>query len=393
MKRERRTARFTQVALSLGTLTLLVNPLVFGLFLRLDPDASIYILTFDAVFLVLLAFSVLYVRTKRDGFRRAFFVALCLAPFLVVGSELYLSVWRLQNIDSWRSERIEGVYEPHQRLGWRPIPNSQGRHVSDGNFDATYEIDELGRKSIPKSFDDGPTLHFFGDSYTFGHGADNDDTALNVLARGFARAKGFNVANYAVMAYGLEQMITRLKMHRDLIKPGDYVIFTPTSFDLLRNMIHKRFLCQFLIRKSAPVGKVTMRDDGTWTTTDLDQACNSTENRFLHSNFLFGLVYNAIRDRTLQRALIENADAILDEAESLTRDAGATFAVVFLAAPWECRKESFDFDLTDLRSDHVSMLEHCPSFNMHFPTDPHWSPEGHRWVAGFLEEQLAPALH
>jgi len=384
----KRRARFTQVALVLGTLTLFVNPVVVGRFLLLDPDERLYLLAVDAVLIVLLGLSIAYVRTSRERYRSAFFLAVLTVPFILIGSELTLSLWRLRHVDDWRHEEIRDVHEPHPTLGWRPIPNGRGRHVSEGNFDVVYEIDALARKAISTSFEDAPTLHFFADSYTFGHGVGNDDTALNVLAQGFARRHGFNVANYAVMGYGLEQMFTRLKLHQERIKPGDYVIFTPMSFDLLRNMIDKRFLCRYPVRKRTPLGEVMMRMDGRWQDIHLAEACNPTENRLLQSNFLFGLVYHAIRDRALHEQLTENADAIFAEARLLAESSGAEFVLVFLASPWECLKNKLDFDLSDLRSEHSSMLEHCPDLSMRFPTDSHWTPKGHRWVAGFLEEQL-----
>lgn len=389
---EKRVARYIKVALSLSSLLLIVNPLVLGLFLHLDPDAALYILTWDLIFIVLLAASVAFIRTTRLRYRRMFMLALLAAPFLLIGSELYLSQWRIRSVDAWHPQTIEGVHESHPELGWRPIPNGRGRHISEGNFDARYEIDELGRKAIPISFDGAPALHFFGDSYSFGHGADNEDTALNVLARGFAKERGFNVANYAAMGYGLEQMLTGLKIHEEQIHAGDYVIFVPTSFDLSRNMIHKRFLCSFPIRKNTPVGGLMMRENGDWTRVSLDEACGPAENLFLQANFAFGLFYHSVRDRSLRPALVENADAIFAEARKISEKAGATFVLLFLAAPWECGKASYDFGLSELDTEHGSMLEHCPELNLRFPSDSHWSPEGHRWVAEFLGQQLEPVL-
>ena len=265
-------------------------------------------------------------------------------------------------------------------------------HFSEGNFDATYEFDSLGRKAISPRVEGGPTLHFFGDSYTFGHGVDNQDTALNLLARGFAEARGYNVANYGAMAYGIEQMTTSLWLHRDQIKPGDYVIFTPMSFDLLRNIIHKRFLCSFLMQGNKPVGSLRMRTEGRWEIVTLDRACGWVENLFLQSNFAFGYVYHALRDRALRAALVDNADAILAEAEELATERGARFFLWFIAAPWECSKRANDFDLSDLEAKHGSMLPHCPDESLRFPGDSHWSPEGHRWYAQYLADQLGSVV-
>ncbi len=378
-----------QVALVLGTLLLLVNPIVPRLFLSLDPDGTLYLLSWDLVLIVLLVCSVLFVRTRSDRYRRLFFRALLLAAPLLFGSELLLSNWRMRHVDEWHSQKIEGVYEPHVELGWRPIPGARGHHVSAGNFDVTYTIDAVGRREIPPNFEEAPTIHVFGDSYAFGHGVANAETALNLLAGDFAKRRGLNVANYAVMGYGLEQMVTALRIHEARIEPGDYVVFLPMSFDLTRNMIHKRFLCSFPIRDNTPVGGLRMRQNGTWTTVDLDRACGRAENLLLQSNFAFGALYHSLRNRRLHPALSESADAIFDEARETATRAGATFALLFLAAPWECERGDHDFDLSGLRSAHRSMLEHCPDEDLAFPSDSHWSSRGHRWVADFLAAELA----
>lgn len=157
-------------------------------------------------------------------------------------------------------------------------------------------------------------------------------------------------------------------------------------------MIHKRFLCAFPVRKTTPVGGLRMRTEGRWDIVDLGRDCGRFENLLLQSNFAFGLLYHAARDQTLRPELLANANAVLAEAQRLAHDAGAEFILLFLAAPWECRKGAHDFDLSGIQTEHRSMLEHCPEEDLRFPTDSHWSPEGHRWVARFLAQELDPLI-
>ena len=110
-------------------------------------------------------------------------------------------------------------------LGWVPRPGARARHVSEGNFDVIQVIDAKGRRAIPPNPGARRTLYFFGDLFTFGHGVENDQTALSIIARALgARA---NVVNYGVKAYGLEQMFLRLRAAKDDIQPGDVVSFRP----------------------------------------------------------------------------------------------------------------------------------------------------------------------
>jgi hypothetical protein len=74
-------------------------------------------------------------------------------------------------------------------------------------------------------------IHFFGDSFTFGYGVTNDNTALNLLAKNINHK--FNIQNYGVGGYSLELMYLRLIDLMDEVKPGDVVVFSPISLERL----------------------------------------------------------------------------------------------------------------------------------------------------------------
>ena len=135
-----------------------------------------------------------------------------------------------------------------------------------------------------------------------------------------------------------------------------------------------------------------MRTDKSWKVVDLDRACSWLENLFLQSNFAVGALVHGFRDGRLHQDLLDNANAIFGEAEVLTEERGARFLVLFVAAPWECEKQTSDLDLGDLASKHASMLPHCAAEDLAFPHDGHFSPQGNRWFAKFLAEQLGSVV-
>lgn len=107
---------------------------------------------------------------------------------------------------SYRSSRI---------LGHTPRPNvtSGARLTVDGEviFDYTYHTDAFRRRITPDSVSDSPrdkAVVFFGDSYTFGEGVNDDETLPNQVAR---LRPDLAVYNYAFSGYGPNHMLARLE--------------------------------------------------------------------------------------------------------------------------------------------------------------------------------------
>lgn len=107
---------------------------------------------------------------------------------------------------SYRSSRI---------LGHTPRPNvtSGARLTVDGEviFDYTYHTDAFRRRITPDSSSTlvrEAAVVFFGDSYTFGEGVNDDETLPNQFAR---QRPDLAVYNYAFSGYGPNHMLARLE--------------------------------------------------------------------------------------------------------------------------------------------------------------------------------------
>jgi hypothetical protein len=128
--------------------------------------------------------------------------------------------------------RDKGVSSPRADLGWGPARAGvfhEKRIAADGAvaYDVAYTIDEsLTRKVI--SDPNGPTIAFFGDSFTFGSGVSDSDT----LPQSFADLTGrrLRVLNLAVGGYSPQQFLRTLEVgaHDALLRerPRLFVMLT-----------------------------------------------------------------------------------------------------------------------------------------------------------------------
>ncbi len=105
-------------------------------------------------------------------------------------------------------------HQADARLGNKPPPSMRLTHARtfDGRsaFDATYTIDDHSRRVTPQSrpSDRDDYLMFFGCSYTFGIGVQDDETMPFYAAEAASR---HHVYNYGFGGYGPHQMVAQLQ--------------------------------------------------------------------------------------------------------------------------------------------------------------------------------------
>jgi hypothetical protein len=76
-------------------------------------------------------------------------------------------------------------------------------------YDVHYSIDKNGLRIAPDSLkQNGPTVMFFGDSFTFGEGVNDEDTLPNA----FSIVSGMRVLNFGVGGYGPHHMLRLLEL-------------------------------------------------------------------------------------------------------------------------------------------------------------------------------------
>lgn len=118
------------------------------------------------------------------------------------------------------AHQYEQIYEPPNRdiadklLGFKPKPSIRMHSIKrvDGRtlYDVHYTIDAFSRRDTPvenagarKNF-----ALFFGCSYTFGEGLNDDQTMEYLVSK---ELKDVRAYNYGFSAYGAQQMLARLE--------------------------------------------------------------------------------------------------------------------------------------------------------------------------------------
>lgn len=367
-----------------------INPFVILLMTGMRSYAA-YSLFVDLWLVAIIFFGWLYVSSERTVFGRTVCVLVALTlPALFVGELAYVYV-RYVYADQFLGG-VADIYQNDPKRVYALRPEASDRHVSVGNFEARYVIDDKGRKKIDQNGKRSRSVHVFGDSFTFGYGVSNEDTWLNIVQDQIG--KEYHFYNYGVAGYGIEQMYWQIRTNLQEIDAGDIVILAPVSDDLERSLIGKTFVCGSLIRDRSQGAFPVMKDD-EWTWVQREEKCNYFLDTLLaNSSFpiSFGSLYRKWQRAAHHDALLDNAERIFAEAERLVQRHGATFHLLFLATPGECAKGALDFDLSDLEAPYRSLLPYCPdqpgdADDLRFPFDGHWNKRGNQWAAdAFLQE-------
>lgn len=184
--------------------TLLVVALAAGLGIALLEEVS---RPFAALFMVL-AGACLYTAVRRGGAWRwvAYNIGVVFLGLALV--EAYFI------FDSPRVNCDPELSDPHEILGYAPLPARRVscgmKHRGEAVYDATYTLDNAGWRILPPHSSEarGCAL-FFGGSFTFGQGVD-DEEAMPYRV-GVESGGGYQIYNFGFKGYGPHQMLAALE--------------------------------------------------------------------------------------------------------------------------------------------------------------------------------------
>ena len=313
----------------------------------------------------------------------------CIAIFLLYDFYRSYSLIKLIRLGTINSE-INNVHMQDNRLGWKLKPNSTGKHSLKGNFNVTYTIDQDGFRKINGNTEHSDfSIYFFGDSFTFGVGVNNDDTFPNIIKEKYLENR-INVYNTAVMGYGLVQMFELFLEIEGRIKKGDLVIFAPISHDILRNVKDFVFPHFLILTNIVPIGSFPSYDNGVIR-------YHKIENNFytklklliLNAPFTghlwYGIYRKFIPDTT------EEAMDMIKIIKYKTEEKGGKFILFFLPHPNECLQGKYLINVSHF--DYLDIMHYFPSQKeaidkIKFKDDDHWSVYGHEIAARAIVETL-----
>ncbi|MGB5539529.1 MAG: hypothetical protein WBO37_05530 [Gammaproteobacteria bacterium] len=121
---------------------------------------------------------------------------------------------------------------PDDLLGYTGIPGSESRALKmkgkETIYDVSYSLDEFGRRLTPVagSYSNERYVMFFGGSFTFGEGLNNNETLPYWLAQFSDRISPYN---YGHPGYGPQHVLTQLQDSniRDQIPETDGILIYP----------------------------------------------------------------------------------------------------------------------------------------------------------------------
>ena len=135
-------------------------------------------------------------------------VASLLLPLIVV--EGYL----LFQAETWARQTQKIPFTPDPVLGWSPIApgvfRSKKIDSKSGKviFDVNQTIDEhLQRKTVSNEY--GPTIAFFGDSFTFGEGLQDSETLPQTFSN--VESRDLRILNFGITGYGPQQFLRAME--------------------------------------------------------------------------------------------------------------------------------------------------------------------------------------
>jgi len=118
----------------------------------------------------------------------------------------------------WGDYENAAYFDPHPDLGFVARPNQRATHQKhlgpEQLYAVAYTIDEQGlrRSNPPDKPRGGPCVLFFGGSFTFGEGLDDEETLAYRISRN--RDLGLRTRNFGFHGYGPHHMLAMIQNGR-----------------------------------------------------------------------------------------------------------------------------------------------------------------------------------
>ena len=107
-------------------------------------------------------------------------------------------------------------YDADTDLGYQPVPGMTARfshhHLGQVNYNVVYHIDDYGQR-LTRGNSEGDAVIFFGCSFTFGDGVEDEETLPSVVSR--LTGYEYDVVNYGFSGWGPHQMLRILETKQE----------------------------------------------------------------------------------------------------------------------------------------------------------------------------------
>lgn len=306
----------------------------------------------------------------------------------------------------------------HKTIGWENLAGYSGRQVKPGAFDVGIRINSLGLRGPDcpaEPLPDRPRILVIGDSFTFGHGVDTEDT---FSARLQALLPETEVLNAGIVGVGHDQQLLWLRERGLGLKP-DLIVWAYSSADIPRNTVYFRRLADPQTGLDFGKPRYVMKGDRLeliHVPTPLPEQVEAAIADFLrahealqpavvrHSR-LCRFVADRLQAMLERREQMRLAPALIREFAEVAREHAVPLLVINLPVekwlatrnPLERIKQRMADGLwrrtmTELGSDALDLtgafLQQPEINSLYIPHDGHYSVAGHDLIA----QTLAPAV-
>lgn len=296
----------------------------------------------------------------------------------------------IENVNKENPDGQTGLHVPHEELGWIVNRNSSSSHKVAGNFDVTYTTDAEGFRTTPHRPQAQNKIYFFGDSFTFGHGVEDDETFASVIALVWLDVR-IKTINVGVNGYGLTQMYQRFLDIEKQLRAGDLVVFSPISKDLLRSYKDFAVPAQYLFtHQNKRMAYYPYFENGEIKKGKLDTLSNRIKGLLFHAP-LTGKVSRKIHRAYLGPVDFNDAKEMFSLIREKSLLKGAKFQLYFLPQVKDLVRGRYKYDVSMYNYAHI--WDYFPAGEVAnekigFPDDGHWNCHGHEIAAYAIVKTL-----
>lgn len=205
-------------------------------------EFSLKVWAFDLIF-ILVGVLLIRFRSKYRVLLDAF-VGVTISILLLLGIE---GIFYMINTYGQGSDEVvwyEGgdIYRADDILGYKPELNTHIYSIKKRNgetiYDVIYSTDEYSRRITPVQNREGRDKYilFFGDSFTFGDGVNDDETLPFYVA---TLASDYQPYNYGFSGYGTQQMLAKLQsqqLRQEVEEKQGIAIYTFLDYHVQRSI-------------------------------------------------------------------------------------------------------------------------------------------------------------
>lgn len=304
---------------------------------------------------------------------------------------LWLVGYRPYSNDNYKIEAVPN--NPYVGDADYGIALNEGDFSIELNDSIQFEVSHSasGQRVVPGGYDSSnENVHFYGCSFTYGYGVNDDETFSALLKK---ERDLYNVYNHGVVGFGTVQ--SWLQLQEEVLEKGDEVILCFSSEHLKRNTLSPQYRSDLKLGFENSSQNLEKKMEGARFPylTDCSAVIEYLEWNQMYDNYLFreySATVNLIQtlmnyyheDKDLQ---VEIAECLINKMKMYCQDKGAGFTVL-------CLDESPETIAIEKNNPNINWVNVGFDFKSqkytNLPYDSHPNSEGHQLISATILNAL-----